>query len=320
MTENVLDRIALTGIVPVLTIQDAARAVPTVQAILAGGIDAVEIAFRTPAAAESIARAAREVPEMLVGAGTVLSLENAEEAVAAGARFLVAPGFNPKVAGWCCEHGVPFIPGCSTASEIEAAREMGYRRLKFFPAASAGGVATLHDFAGPYTDVSFMATGGITPENLSEFLAQKNVYAVGGGWLASPAAIAAGDWAQITANCRSAVRRMHGFALQHVGINTASAAEGERVAKLLSAMFDLPLEDRPDSCFVGSGFEVMKQPGLGTNGHIAIACNDVGRAAAWLEKQGFAFRSEGRVEDASGLVCLYLRSEIAGFALHLRRR
>ncbi|MEG1390058.1 MAG: bifunctional 4-hydroxy-2-oxoglutarate aldolase/2-dehydro-3-deoxy-phosphogluconate aldolase, partial [Angelakisella sp.] len=159
----VLETISQVGILPVIKINDSARAAGLGKALSAGGIPVAEITFRTEAAERSIYEIANQVPEVCVGAGTVLTVEQAKAAVAAGARFLVSPGFNPSVTGWCIENHVPIVPGCATPTEVEAAMGLGLRVLKFFPAEAAGGVAMLKSLASPYSSVRFIPTGGITP-------------------------------------------------------------------------------------------------------------------------------------------------------------
>jgi len=185
MKPDVVEKLAGAGVVPVLTLHNADQAVPVCRAIAEGGLSAVEITFRTPAAAACIARVSRELPQLTVGAGTVLTVASARAAKKAGAAFLVAPGLNPRVVRWAKRHGMPMIPGVATPTEVEAAMALGLSRLKLFPAQVAGGVKLLKNLAGPYGEVSFMCTGGINADNAAEFLSQKNVYAVGGSWMAS---------------------------------------------------------------------------------------------------------------------------------------
>lgn len=183
--ETVCNTLQTMGVVPVVALQDADKAVGLARALLRGGLCGAEITFRTPAAAESIARIAAEVPECTVGAGTVLTVEQAKTARAAGAAFIVSPGFNPTVVSWCLDEGMPVIPGVCTPTEVEQALTWGLRYLKFFPAEAAGGVPMLKALSGPYGEVRFMPTGGISPENLAAYLRCKNVFACGGSWMVS---------------------------------------------------------------------------------------------------------------------------------------
>jgi 2-dehydro-3-deoxyphosphogluconate aldolase/(4S)-4-hydroxy-2-oxoglutarate aldolase len=191
-------------VVPVIVIDDAADAVPLGRALAEGGIPCAEITFRTAAAEDAIRRMASELPDVLVGAGTVLSPEQAARAMAAGAQFIVAPGFNRRVVDFCLERGVPVYPGVSTPTEIEAALEAGLRVLKFFPAEPLGGLPYLKAVAAPYAGVGFMPTGGITPRNLGDYLAFPRVVACGGSWMAPAEWISAGAFDRIRDETRAA--------------------------------------------------------------------------------------------------------------------
>lgn len=198
------------GLVPVIKIDRPEDAVPLARALLEGGLGCAEITFRTAAAAEAIRQIAREVPELLVGAGTVLNVAQAQQAADAGAKFLVSPGFDPAVVDWSRERGVLMLPGVATPTEVQMALARGLRLLKFFPAEEAGGVRMLKALHGPYQDVRFMPTGGIKPANLPEYLALPNVVACGGSWMATAELIAAGRFDEITrlsAEARAVVDR-----------------------------------------------------------------------------------------------------------------
>jgi Entner-Doudoroff aldolase len=194
---DVFSELGRIGLVPVVEIPDAALALPLGRALVAAGLPCAEITFRTRAAAAAIRILRDECPELLVGAGTVLDIEQADAAIEAGARFLVAPGFNPVVVRHAMSHGAPFVPGICTPSEIEAARGVGCEVLKFFPAEAAGGIDFLKAASGPYRDVRFVPTGGIGPANLASYLALPQVVACGGSWMVSIQLIASGDFAAI---------------------------------------------------------------------------------------------------------------------------
>lgn len=202
--QTLLERIHSIRIVPVIAIDDAAQAIPLAKALIAGGIPCAEITFRTAAAAESIVAISAEVPAMLVGAGTVLTREQADRAKDAGAAFAVSPGFNPHIVDYCGQIGLPIIPGCSSPSDMEQAIERGLEVVKFFPAEQAGGLPFLKAVAAPYTGLRFMPTGGIGPQNLAEYLSFSRVIACGGSWMAKPEMIAAGRFDEIAQLCRKA--------------------------------------------------------------------------------------------------------------------
>lgn len=191
-------------VIPVIVLNDVAHAVPMARALVAGGIRMLEVTLRTPQALACMEAIAREVPEAVVGAGTVRSAADAQAAARAGARFAVSPGFTPAVGRACRDLNLPLLPGVATGSEIMMAQEEGFSALKFFPAVQAGGLAMLKAWQGPFGDVVFCPTGGIQPSNAAEFLALGNVACVGGSWLVPADALAAGDWARITELARDA--------------------------------------------------------------------------------------------------------------------
>jgi 2-dehydro-3-deoxyphosphogluconate aldolase/(4S)-4-hydroxy-2-oxoglutarate aldolase len=191
-------------VIPVIVLHDVAHAVPMARALLAGGIRMLEITLRTPQALACMEAIANEVEGAVVGAGTVRSPADAAAAVKAGARFAVSPGYTPAVGQACKDLGLPLLPGVTTGSEIMTAQEDGYTELKFFPAMQAGGPAMLKAWSGPFYDVKFCPTGGVTPGNASEFLSLSNVACVGGSWLVPADALAQGDWARIEQLAREA--------------------------------------------------------------------------------------------------------------------
>jgi 2-dehydro-3-deoxyphosphogluconate aldolase/(4S)-4-hydroxy-2-oxoglutarate aldolase len=184
-------------VIPVIVLHDVAHAVPLARALVAGGIRMLEVTLRTPQALQCIEAIAREVPEAVVGAGTIRSAADAQASVLAGARFGVSPGYTRTVGKACHELGLPLLPGVATGGEIMMAQEDGYMQLKFFPALQAGGLAMLKAWQGPFGDVTFCPTGGIHAGNAPEFLALSNVACVGGSWIVPSDAIQAGDWARI---------------------------------------------------------------------------------------------------------------------------
>ena len=185
-------------VIPVIVLTDVAHAVPMARALLAGGIRMLEVTLRTPQALACIEAIAREVQQAVVGAGTVRSRADAQAAARAGARFAVSPGYTTAVGQACRDAGLALLPGVASASEIMQAQEDGFTELKFFPAMQAGGPAMLKAWSGPFFDVKFCPTGGVTPQNAAEFLALSNVVCVGSTWLVPADALASGDWARIT--------------------------------------------------------------------------------------------------------------------------
>jgi 2-dehydro-3-deoxyphosphogluconate aldolase/(4S)-4-hydroxy-2-oxoglutarate aldolase len=192
-------------VIPVIVLSDVAHAVPLARALVAGGIRMLEVTLRTPVALACIEAIARDVPDAVAGAGTVRSAADAQASAMAGARFAVSPGYTHAVGQACRDLGLALLPGVATGSEIMAAQEDGYQALKFFPAVQAGGIAMLKAWQGPFGDVRFCPTGGITAGNAGEFLSLSNVACVGGSWLTPADALAKGDWARITQWAREAV-------------------------------------------------------------------------------------------------------------------
>lgn len=195
---RIRELIGRTAVIPVLVIDAVTDAVPLARALRDGGLKMLEITLRTPAALPSIAAIAAELPDVVVGAGTVRNASDARLAREAGARFVVSPGYTAALGAACVELGLPCLPGVATASEVMAAFNDGYDVMKFFPAEAAGGLAMLNAFAGPFPDVAFCPTGGIDAENAPAYLARPNVLCVGGSWLAPRAEVAAANWTKIT--------------------------------------------------------------------------------------------------------------------------
>lgn len=195
---SVLDLLGDAGLMPIVTLERSEDAVPVAQALFEAGLPLAEITFRTAAAEESIRRVTTSVSGLLLGAGTVLTVPQAERAIDAGARFIVAPGFDAQLVDWCIEHGITVFPGVATPSEITAAISKGVNTLKLFPAEELGGIRLLKALAGPFREVRFVPTGGVTSANLGAYLQLPNVVAVGGSWMTPPALISAGRFGDIT--------------------------------------------------------------------------------------------------------------------------
>lgn len=204
------DVFARGPIVPVMVINDIEHAVPLARALVAGGISVLEVTLRTPCSLAAISRIAKEVPEAIVGAGTILSEAQLQQAVDAGAQFAITPGATPELLKAAKAGTVPLIPGVASISEVMAGMALGYTHFKFFPAEASGGVNALKAFAGPLADIHFCPTGGISPANYLDYLALKNVDCIGGSWIAPTDAMDAGDWQRITQLCREAIDGIKG--------------------------------------------------------------------------------------------------------------
>lgn len=308
------------GIVPVVALEDAADALPLGAALKKGGVSAIEVTFRTAAAADAIRLLSREMPGLLVGAGTVITKAQADAAIEAGAKFIVSPGFQPELVSYVLSKGVPMCPGTATPGEMEQAMALGLSAVKFFPAEQNGGAPMLKALSAPYRDLLFMPTGGVKLENLRNYLALDQVFACGGTWLATKDDIKAKAFDKITARTREAVKTMLNFRIKHVGINSKDEAEAKKTATLLCSIFDFDYNDTELSVFTGTAVEVMKFMGRGSLGHIAIGADNVDRAEYYLRQRGFSFDESTRRVDAAGRTTfLYLSDEIGGFAFHLTK-
>lgn len=314
----VIEEISKIGIVPVIALDDAKDAEPLAKALCKGGLPCAEVTFRTAAAEESIRIMSEKFPELLVGAGTVLTTEQVDRAVGAGAKFIVSPGLNPKVVAYCTSKNIPVVPGCSNPSDVEQAIELGLDVVKFFPAEAAGGLKMIKAMSAPYTSVKFMPTGGINADNVIEYLNFGKIVACGGSWMVSKDLVAAGEFDKIENLTRAAVEKMLGFELKHIGINETDENAADKTASQFESIFGFAKKTGNSSVFVGSGIEVMKAPYLGANGHIAIGTNYIERAVYHLEKRGVEFDRSTEKRDANGnLKAIYIKGEIGGFAIHL---
>lgn len=316
---EIMGRLCRMGVVPVVVLEDRKDAVPLAAALSDGGIPCAEVTLRTAAGLDAIEEMAAD-GRVLVGAGSVRTLENCKDALSAGAKFIVSPGLNAKIVEHCLERDVAVLPGCVTPTEIMQAMELGLDTVKFFPAGVYGGLSAMKALSGPFPTMRFVPTGGINAANLGEYLAAPFIAAVGGSWLCAKADVAAGDFGRITRLCREARQTMLGYELAHIGINTADAAASRAVCDAFAAAFDLPVKEGGSSNFVTPAIEVMNSPYLGTSGHIAIRTNSIMRAAADLEARGCALNWESAKYKNGRLVAVYLEREIGGFAIHLLQK
>lgn len=317
-----LKKISDIGIVPVIKINDVEKAVPLAKALIDGGLPIAEITFRTEAAEEAIKRVSEAFPEMLVGAGTVLTTEQAQRAKNAGAKFIVSPGFNPKVVSWCLENDIIPTPGCTSPTEIEQALELGLKVVKFFPAEQSGGIDKIKALSAPYGNLKFIPTGGIGLDNLTTYITNKKILACGGSFMVKEEYIENGEWDKITELTKKAVSIMLGFEIGHLGVNTADAADASCVAaKFAKAFGGLETSEGNSSFWAGKIIEIMKGKGRGVNGHIAIKTNSVDRAVYHLKAQGIEFDESSALYNADGsMKVIFFKDEIAGFALHLLQK
>ena len=201
---DIMTRFSESIVVPVVVLDDAKDAVATANALMAGGVDVMEITFRTAAAPDAIKDVAENCPDMLVGAGTVITLEQCKKAVEMGAKFIVSPGFDPEVVSWCIENDIAVLPGCVTPTEIMAAMKLGIKVIKFFPAGVYGGLKAMKALSAPFVDIKFIPTGGVNGENIGEYYQAPFIHAVGGSWICAKKDISEGNYEKITQLCKEA--------------------------------------------------------------------------------------------------------------------
>ena len=294
------DKIKKIGIVPVVKLEDAQDAKPLAKALCDGGLPCAEVTFRTEQAADAIKNMKEAYPEMLVGAGTVLTTSQVDEAVNAGSEFIVSPGLNPEVVEYCIEKNIPILPGCANPSDVEQAIKYGLKVVKFFPAEAA--------------------TGGVNLDNINEYLNFDKIIACGGTWMVKDNLIKEKKFDEIQNLTTQAVHKMLGFKLAHIGINCDNEEQAHKVAEAFDFMFGFAPKENPSSIFSDTYVETMKTPFLGTKGHIAIAVNSVERAKAYLEQKNIAFNEDSAVYRPDGkMQAVYMAQEVGGFAIHLVR-
>lgn len=318
MDNKFLELMECTGIIPVIKLEKIENAVHLAKALYDGGIHAAEVTFRAAGADKVISAMTKAYPDMLVGAGTVLTTEQVDAAIAAGAKFCVAPGLNPRIVKHCMDQGVPFCPGVANGSQIEQAMELGLNFVKFFPAEQAGGINYIKAISAPYFQMKFMPTGGVNEGNLNNYLANPKVVCCGGSWIVPDKLVKEEKWAEITALCKTAVNKMLNFQLVHIGVNCDDEQQAIATAKQFETLFGWGTKVGNSSVFAGTQVECMKGNGRGTHGHIAVSTGNVKRAVWQLSNQGIAFDESSFKYDASGrMTVAYLRDEVLGFAIHL---
>lgn len=318
MTSDIFQRIGHLGVLPELTLKDAIDAIPVGRAISDGGISMAEVTFRTDAAEDSIRLMSNAIPDMLIGAGTILNPLQVDLAVDAGAKFIVSPGINVDVVTHCQDRDIPVIPGVSNPTDIETALRLGLSLVKFFPAESNGGIQALRAMGEPYPGLKFMPSGGLNEENVDDYLRSNRVLAVAGNWMATPKMIEKGDLDGITMHCHRAVKRMLGFSFDHIGLNFPKLEEAQLAAEDVAKIFDEDIIDDSDGLIVGGFFQGV-MPGVpGTYGHVGLRTYHIGRAMEFFRDKGITFdNNHARYDKAGNLVSVYADQEIGGMTLLL---
>ncbi len=316
----VLKKIGDIGLVPVVIIDDAELAAQAAKALINGGLDIMEVTMRTDQGIKAIRKVKEAYPDMLIGAGTVLTLEKAKESVDAGAEFIVSPGLDIELVEWCQNKKIAITPGVVTPTDIQKALKYNITILKFFPADVFGGVKGCKALYGPFRMVKFIPTGGANKENLGDYADKNYVHAIGGSWLCRPADINNKNFEKITRNVSESINILLGFEIAHIGINAENEKESLAAAEMFSDAFGFDLKKGNSSNFSGAGIEVNKSKGLGTMGHIAIRTNSIPRAVYYLGKKGYDVDWSTRKGTEQKTVAVYLKNEISGFAVHLLQK
>ncbi len=315
--ESIINKLYSIGIVPVVKIDDIDTAVPIAKALCDGGIPCIEVTFRTAHAKEAMAKIKQECPQMLIGAGTITSKEQVDEAISSGAEFMVSAGLNPNTVKYCNEKNIPIFPGCSNASDIEMAIELGLTNVKFFPAENSGGLKMIKALAAPYVNINFMPTGGISDNNITDYLAYDRIIACGASYLVPEEAVKNKDYAKITEICKSTIKTILGLKVVHIGVNTQNEDEANKTSAQLSDLLKAPIKNTPASNFVGE-IEIMKGMGRGTHGHMALATKNLARTIAYFSSIGCEFEEGSMQSNKEGRpMVIYFKEEIGGFRYHL---
>lgn len=312
--DKIISAISQIGIVPVIKLEDAKDAVPLAGALCQGGLPCAEITFRTPAAEDSIRAVTKAFPDMLVGAGTVLTPEQADRAADAGASFIVSPGFNADTVSHCLEKNIPILPGCSTPSEVEQAMSFGLDTVKFFPAEAAGGLAMIKAMSAPYRNMKFMPTGGISSKNLNTYLNFKKVIACGGSFMAPDSLIAAQDFEGIARLTREAVSVMLGFEIAHIEIAMTDRTAVRNLPDTFSTVFSCSFLGRTD----GEPLTASVTHVPHATGQITVRTNDIRRAVSHLERQSLWMdKNTEQYNDKKELSAINLAESYGGFTIQI---
>lgn len=315
-SKDVMKRLHGIGIIPAIVLDRVEDAAPLADALCKGGLPAAEVTFRTPAAHDAMIAMKKQRPELIVGAGTVLTKEQVDSALDAGAEFIVAPGLNPEVVKYCQAKGVAVCPGISSASELEQALALGLHTVKFFPAEAMGGIKTIKALCGPYKTMTFLPTGGVNTNNMLDYLSFNKIFAVGGTWMVKGDLIKNGRFDEVERISREAVLKMLGMHIKHIGIN-CTEADGKNTADAFANLLQGTVRETSKGYFGSEMIEIMVKEHFGTKGHIAIGVNNVERALAYYRALGFAFDESSITYDEAGdAKFVYFKDEIGGFRVH----
>lgn len=318
---NTMEIINRVGFVPVVALKDAQKAVGLANALEKGGIPIIEVTYRTAQAPDCIRAIREKCPNVIVGAGTVITIDQVKSAVECGAMFVVAPGYDEEVVTYCLDNDIPIIPGVSNPSEIQHAVLRGFKVLKLFPVEPIGGIPAINFLAAPFPGIKFLPAGGVLMSNLGQYLANEHVFACGGGFVARANMIDNEDWDGVTQLCRQAIQQALGLEFAHVGLNCETPENARNCAGFFVDNLDQTSAEGNSSIFIDKRIELMKKPFHGTNGHIGFYTNSVERAIYQLEKRGCKVMEETIRMDGKGrMQSAYLQGEVNGFAIHVVRK
>lgn len=300
---TILDQLSLAGIIPVVKIEKVEQALPLAEALLQADITAIEITFRTAAAAEVIRTLSQHYPELLIGAGTVLTPQQVDQAIEAGAQFIVTPGFNPNTVAYCVEKKIPIIPGCSSPTDIESALSFDLTTVKFFPAEQLGGIPTIKALSGPYSQVRFIATGGVNFANYKEYLAVSKVAAIAGSWMVAPELLNNGQYDLIRDLSKQAIQSLLDFRIESIQFTSQEIND----LKSLNAWAN---------CLPG---QFVQKDSTSRRGTITLSTPDLKRALHFLQRYHLNPQtddSQRKLTDSTG----FSFESIAGFDIKLVQR
>ncbi len=321
MENKIISELGLYGLIPVVVLQKLEQALPLADAYEQAGLPVMEITLRTDVGLPAIRLLHKERPDFLIGAGTVLSLEQCRLAVEYGASFIVTPGFNTTIVKWCIENKICIIPGCVTPSEINAALSFGLKTVKFFPANVYGGYKACEALSGPFASagVRFIPTGGICLENLAEYSDKDCIFAVGGGWLCDKKLLNTGDYDKLRDTARDSVNRLLGFEITQVDVQNGDEQSDFPAAETINTASSIIRNDGIP-VFTSDDSRPIKSVGVGENSNITIRANSLSRAVFYLGKRGY------RVDEASAeykngnTMAVYLKNEFSGLTIHLLQK
>lgn len=319
---DILKKIENYGVIPVVKIGKLEQAVPLAKALCDGELETAEVTFRTDCAAEAIAAMHNAYPQMLLGAGTVTTVEQVKLAVEAGADFIVSPCYVDEVVKYCVDNDICVLPGCATATEVQMAVSHGLKAVKFFPAEAAGGVAYINSLASVFKGIKFMPTGGVKPSNMRNYLMNPNVLACGGTWIVPSDLLNEEKYDEIRILACDAVFGVLNFAFAHVGINVDKVRGGYEAMFRLADMFDLIMGNTRSSSYVGHEVEITKQrfKVRTEHGHLGYYTDNLERAIFYLEKKGVEFNYDSIKPWNGKPYVIYLKDDLAGFAIHIEER